>query len=50
MKKSAIKVSQFAQKRSCPKSPAKSETQKFEVFCIKKWCNEKICTNNEGRI
>ncbi len=28
-KKSAIKIFQFAQKRYCPKLPAKSETQKF---------------------
>jgi hypothetical protein len=48
-KKSAIKIFQFAQKRCCPKLPAKSETQKFEVFWMKQQCVEEICINNEGR-
>jgi hypothetical protein len=46
-KKSTIKIFQFAQKRGCPKLPAKSETQKFEVFWTKKQSIEEICTNNE---
>jgi hypothetical protein len=37
----------FSQKRCCPKLPAKSETQKCEVFWINRQCMKYVSTMKE---